>query len=82
MENNNEQGLKVDLKNTQMIKDKDGDVLFMPGYILRKVSKFVTGNSEDTAIPVQVWFNPKTGKVLEEGLPTFIVDELKELDRI
>lgn len=77
-----QKGMQVDLQNTQMVTDKDGAVLFMPGYLLRKVSKFITGTNEDSLVPVQVWFNPQTGKVLEEGLPSFIIDELKELDKI
>ena len=82
MENNTQKGMQVDLQNTQMITDKDGAVLFMPGYVLRKVSKFITGANEDSLVPVQVWFNPQTGKVLEDGLPNFLLEELKELDKI
>ena len=37
--------------------------------ILRKVSKFITGTSEDGIIPIPVFFDVKTGKVLVELLP-------------
>lgn len=79
---NRQQGISVDLKNTQMISDKDGEVIFTPGYLLRKLSKFVTGESEDSVIPIQVWVNSSTGKVSEAGLPDYIIEELKELDKI
>lgn len=82
MDNEAQNGLKVDLQNTEMIKDSEGNVLFTPGYLLRKVSKFITGGAEDSLIPVQVWYNQETGKILEQGLPPSIVEELKELDKI
>ena len=80
--NQEQNQIKVDFQNTQMISDEDGNVVFTPGYILRKVSKFITGEQQDSLIPVQVWFNPETGKVLDEGLPDFMVDELKKLNKI
>lgn len=80
--NNQPNQLTVDLQNTEMVSDSDGQVMFTPRYMLRKVSKFITGEQQDTLIPIQVWVNPETGKALEEGLPPFIVEELKELNKI
>ena len=82
MNNEAQKGLQVDLQNTEMVKDSEDNVLFTPGYLLRKVSKFITGGSEDSLVPVQVWYNPETGKILEHGLPPAIVEELKELNKI
>lgn len=73
-----QEGLKLDLQNTQMITDEDGAILFMPAYILRKVSKFITGGQNDEVAPIQVWFNPQTGKILREGLPAWLTEEIDE----
>ncbi len=61
--------VNIDIKNTQPITSPDGNQVFQEGVILRKVSRFVTGTQEDGIIPVPVFFDVKTGKVLVELLP-------------
>ncbi len=61
--------INVDIKNSTAIKSPDGNQVFQEGVILRKVSKFITGTSEDGIIPIPVFFDVKTGKVLVELLP-------------
>jgi hypothetical protein len=38
-------------------------MLFSEAYILRKVSKFVAGTSDDAILPIPVMYDVKTGKV-------------------
>ena len=57
---------KIDLSNTQAIKTSDNSSVFQQGVILRKVSKFVTGTSEDAMVPIPVFFEPNTGKILTQ----------------
>lgn len=66
MENLN---LKVDLSVTTAIKSEDGNQIFAEGVILRRVSKFVAGTTEDAVIPIPCFYDVKTGKVLIELLP-------------
>ena len=40
---NGQPQIPVDLKNTTKVESEDGNVVFNEGFILRKVSKFVTG---------------------------------------
>jgi len=65
----------IDIKNTAAIKSPDGNQVFAEGVILRKVSRFITGTSEDGVIPIPVFYDVVTGKVLVELLPKELRDE-------
>jgi hypothetical protein len=65
--------LSLDIKKTTPILTAAGGKIWHQGYILRKVSKFVTGTPEDNVLPIQVFYDPETGEILKEGLP----EELK-----
>ena len=66
--------MNIDLKNTQKV-EFDGNVLVQEGFVLRKVSKFVTGQSEDGIMPIPVFYDIATGKILKETLPKDLRDE-------
>ncbi len=61
--------LNVDLKNTQVIKTEEGNVVFQQGVILRKVSKFVVGAEEDAVMPIPIFYDPISGKILKDTIP-------------
>ncbi len=67
--------LNIDLSNTQAIKTTDGSSVFQQGVILRKISKFVAGTSEDAMMPIPVFYNPETGEILQDTLPKELRDE-------
>ena len=69
--------MNVDLKNTTSVETPDGGVIFQ-GVILRKVSKFVAGTAEDGVMPIPVFFDPKSGKILVDTLPPELRDEYKD----
>ncbi len=82
MQNNQEMPkLNVDLANTQPYIDQDGGQLFMEGMILRKVSKFLTGSSEDQLVPIPVVINIRTKKVVTELLPPQLKEEFEEYNK-
>ena len=60
------------------ITSPEGNQVFSEGVILRKVSKFVTGTSEDGVIPVPVFYDVVTGKVLVELLPKELRAEFED----
>ena len=68
----------VDITNTAKVESPDGNVVFNEGFILRKVSKFVTGQSEDGVIPIPVFYDVQTGKVLVETLPKELREDYEE----
>jgi hypothetical protein len=69
--------MNLDLTKTTPILTPNGNKIWHQGYILRKVSKFVTGTSDDNVLPIQVFYDPESGEILKEGLPTelkFIIE--------
>lgn len=73
--------MNIDLKNTTPIISEEGNQIFAEGVILRKVSKFVSGTAEDGIMPIPVFYDVATGKVVTETLPKDIRDEfVKEED--
>jgi hypothetical protein len=79
--NNKQQqmNLNIDIKNTTPVISEDGGMVFQEGFILRRVSKFITGTSEDGIIPVPVFFDVKSGRVLIDMLPKELRDEFQEI---
>lgn len=70
MNNQNELNVKLDLKkDTTPLYSEDGNMIFQEAVILRKASRFLTGQKEDSIIPISVFIDVKTGKVLKELLP-------------
>ena len=69
--------MNIDLKNTEKV-EFDGNVLVGEGFVLRKVSKFVTGQSEDGVMPIPVFYDIATGKILKETLPKDLQDEYED----
>ena len=70
--------LNIDIKNTTSVTSPEGNKVFAEGVILRKVSRFVTGTSEDGIIPVPCFYDVVTGKPLLEMLPKELRAEFEE----
>jgi len=73
--------LNIDLKNTQKVETPDGNYVVAEGLILRKASKFALGTSEDALIPIPVFYDVKTGKILKDTLPKELVDEYDTIEK-
>jgi hypothetical protein len=69
---------QIDLKNTTGVKNFDGGSIFLQGVVLRKISRFVAGTDEDALLPVPVFYDPATKKILESTLPKDLREELKD----
>jgi len=80
MSKQQQMNLNIDIKNTRPITSPEGNQVFAEGVILRKVSRFVTGTSEDGVIPIPVFYDIKTGKILVELLPKELRAEFEEAD--
>ena len=72
--------MNVDIKQPTPITDDDGNQVFYEATVLRKISKFLTGTSEDAVIPIPVFVN-KEGKILTELLPREIREEYEEYNK-
>ena len=66
---------QIDLSKTTAIETESGNKLFQQGFILRKVSRFITNGAEDAVMPIPVFYDPDTGKILGQGLPPEIRGE-------
>ena len=67
---------QIDLTNTTEIKNFDGGSIFLQGVVLRKVSKFITGTDEDALLPIPVFYDPSSKKILKDSLPKELREEL------
>jgi preprotein translocase subunit SecD len=76
---NQQMGLNIDIKNTKSIVSEDGNQVFAEGVILRRVSKFISGTSEDGVIPIPCFYDVKTGRILVELPGAKDVDRIKKL---
>jgi hypothetical protein len=78
-----EQGTKmnVDIKQSTPIKSEEGNQVFQEAVILRKMSKFLTDTSEDAVIPIPVFIDLKTGKILTELMPKELKVEYEEYNK-
>jgi hypothetical protein len=67
--------MNLDLSKTTAIDTPSGGKIWQQGMIIRKVSKFVVGAQEDALVPIPVFFDPETGKILEDTLPKELREE-------
>jgi hypothetical protein len=67
--------MNVDIKQSTPIESAEGNQIFQEAVVLRKLSKFLAGTSEDAVIPIPVFIDVKTGKILIDMLPKELRDE-------
>ena len=60
---------QIDLGKTTSVPNDSGGQLFQQGFILGKVSRFITNGAEDAVLPIPVFYDEKTGKILQDTLP-------------
>ena len=68
----------IDLKNTAPVKTFDGGVVFQRGVVLRTVSKFVIGTDEDALLPIPVFYDQTSKKILKSSVPKELREELAD----
>ena len=74
-----QQGLNIDFKNTTAIEGFDGGQLFGQAFILRKVSKFVVGGTEDAMMPIPVFYDLGSKKIIVDSLPKELREEYEDI---
>lgn len=78
MQQTPQQQPQIDLKNTTEVKNFNGGSIFQQGVILRKVSRFVAGTDEDALLPIPVFYDPETNKILTDSIPKDLREEMKD----
>ena len=71
--------MNVDLTTTEGLLNSKGKNVFESGVILRKISKFITGTDSDAVMPIPVFFDPESGKILRDTIPADLREEYEDL---
>ena len=79
MNQNGQQGLNIDFKNTMPVEGFDGGQLFGQAFVLRKVSKFVVGGTEDALLPIPVFYDLETKKIVLGSVPKELREEYENI---
>ena len=66
---------QIDFGKTTSIPNDSGGLLFQQRFVLRKVSRFITQGNEDAVLPIPVFYDEETGKILKDTLPPELRDE-------
>lgn len=74
-----QQAPNIDFAATTSIEGFDGGKLFGQAFVLRKVSKFVTGGTEDAILPIPVFYCMDSKKIITESLPKELREEYKDI---
>jgi DNA-directed RNA polymerase subunit RPC12/RpoP len=73
-----ENKINISLDKTDEIKCECGNNTFLEGMMLRKVSRFVIGSSQNAIIPISVMVCSKCGEILEETIPSQLKQQTEE----
>jgi hypothetical protein len=79
MEKLQQQQPQIDLSLTTAVTSSEGKHLFSEGIIIRKISKFVINSHEDGLIPLPVFYDVSTGKILLDSIPKEIREDYKDI---
>jgi hypothetical protein len=69
---------QIDLKNSTSVEGFDGGIIFQQGYILRKISKFIIGADEDALVPIPIFYDIDSRRIVLDSLPHELRDEYKD----
>ena len=78
-QNGNQPRLNIDFKNTTSVEGFNGEKLFGQAFVIRKVSKFVVGGNEDALMPIPVFYDLETKKILIDSIPKDIREEYEDI---
>ncbi len=79
MNNTQQPQMNIDFATTTPIEEYDGGALVGQAFLMRKVSKFVTGGTEDALLPIPVFYDMETKKIILDSIPKELRDEYTEI---
>jgi hypothetical protein len=71
--------LNIDFSKTTAVEGFNGEQLFGQAFIIRKISRFVIGADEDALIPIPVFYDLDSKKILVDSLPRELRSEYKDI---
>ena len=78
-----QQQINITIDKTDEVKcNSCENNIFIPGFLLRKASRFITGGTQDTLIPIEVMVCSKCGGVNEELIPPALRNQYTEFEEV
>ena len=71
--------MDIDFASTNSVEGFNGGKLFGQAFVIRKISKFVAQTAEDAFIPIPVFYDLESKKILIDTLPKEIREEYKDI---
>ena len=71
--------MNIDFSTTTSVDGYDGGKLFGQAFILRKISKFIIGANEDALIPIPVFYDLESKKIIKDSLPPELREEYSDI---
>ena len=71
--------MNIDFTTTTAVEGFDGGQLFGQAFVLRKISKFIIGANEDALIPIPVFYDLESKKIIKDSLPPELRDEYADI---
>ena len=76
---NQQPQMNIDFVNTTSVEGFNGGKLFGQAVIIRKVSKFLVGAEEDALIPIPVFYDLESKKIITDSLSKELREEYKDI---
>jgi len=71
--------MNIDFTTTTAVEGFNGGQLFGQAFVLRKISKFIIGANEDALIPIPVFYDLESKKIIKDSLPPELRDEYTDI---
>jgi len=71
--------MNIDFTTTTPVEGFDGGQLFGQAFVLRKISKFIIGSNEDALIPIPVFYDLESKKIIKDSLPPELREEYSDI---
>jgi hypothetical protein len=75
----NQPEMNIDFSTTTPVTGFDGGHLFGQAFIIRKISKFLVGAQEDALIPIPVFYDLESKKIIKDSLPPELREEYTDI---
>jgi hypothetical protein len=76
---NQQPKMNIDFKNSTSVEGFDGGKLFGQAVVIRKISKFLVGADEDALVPIPVFYDLDSHRILLDSIPPEIREEYRDI---
>jgi hypothetical protein len=76
---NQQPKMNIDFINSTSVEGFNGSKLFGQAVVIRKISKFIVGADEDALVPIPVFYDLESKKILVDSIPPELREEYKDI---